>query len=105
METIEQILERQCAELSFKEGKVAYFSISTQWDTANTISEAIQNILEADVKYSGKTPLAYASYMHTKPMYDEEFTKLADSRNILGLIYTVLHEDVKHIEFLSNINE
>ena len=57
METTEQILTRQYAQLDFKNGKVEYFSISTQWDTADTIEEAIRNILDADKKYDGKTPL------------------------------------------------
>jgi hypothetical protein len=59
METTEQILERQCAALNFENGKVKYFSISTQWEEADTIGDAIKNILEADKKYDGKTPLAH----------------------------------------------
>ena len=55
METSEQILERQCAELSFKEGKVNYFSISTQHGTADTIDDAVENILQADKEYNGKS--------------------------------------------------
>lgn len=56
METIEQILTRQHTEFKFKDGKVEYFSISTQWGMADTIEEAIKNILEADKKYDGKVP-------------------------------------------------
>ena len=59
METVEQILERQCAEFSFKEGKVNYFSISTQHGIADTIDDAIENILGADKEFNGVTPLAY----------------------------------------------
>lgn len=59
MESTERILTRQCAQLNFKNGKVEYFSVSTQWDEADTIQEAIKNILEADKKYNGKTPLHY----------------------------------------------
>jgi hypothetical protein len=59
METTEQILERQCTEFRFHNGKVTYFSISTQWARANTIDEAIKNILQADKKYNGKSPLRY----------------------------------------------
>lgn len=51
-----KILSRQCAKLRFKDGKIEYFSISTQWDTADTIEEAIRNILKADEKYNGKAP-------------------------------------------------
>ena len=51
-----EILTRQCAEFRFKDGKVKYFSVSTQWDTADTIEDAIRNILEADKKYDGKAP-------------------------------------------------
>lgn len=57
METTEQVLTRQRVELHFQNGKVEYFSVSTQWDTADTIEDAIKNILEADKKYNGKTPL------------------------------------------------
>lgn len=59
METTEQILERQDATFSFKNGKVEYFSISTQWDEANTIDEAVKNILQADKKYNGKAPIVH----------------------------------------------
>ena len=54
-----EILSRQCSQLNFKNGKVEYFSVSTQWDEADTIEEAIKNILEADKKYKGKAPLHY----------------------------------------------
>ena len=59
MESTERILTRQCANIKFIDGKVEYFSVSTQWDKANTIEEAIKNILEADKKYNGKAPLHY----------------------------------------------
>lgn len=49
-----KILTRQCAQLNFKDDKVEYFSISTQWDTADTVEDALRNILEADAKYEGK---------------------------------------------------
>lgn len=55
-----EILSRQCAQLNFKDGKVEYFSISTQWDTADTIEDALRNILETDAKYEGKSSLQYA---------------------------------------------
>ena len=56
METTEQILERQHTTLNFKDGKVEYFSISTQWEVVDTIDDAIKHILEADQKYNGKAP-------------------------------------------------
>lgn len=59
MKTIEQILTKQCAQLNFENGKVKYFSASTQWNEADTIEDAIQSIIEADKKYDGKTPLAH----------------------------------------------
>lgn len=55
-----RILTRQCAQLNFKDDKVEYFSISTQWGMADTIEDAIRNILEADAKYEGKSSLQYA---------------------------------------------
>lgn len=70
MESTERILTRQCSQLNFKNGKVEYFSVSTQWDEADTIEEAIRNILEADKKYDGKTPLHY--------MIDEDINKFCD---------------------------
>lgn len=60
MKSLDDILSRQCAEIHFKGGRVEYFSLSTQWDEANTLEEALTNIVEADIKYDGKTPLAYA---------------------------------------------
>lgn len=59
METTEQILTRQHAEIKFRDGMVKYFSISTQHGQAKTMEEAINNIIAADKKYDGKTPLAY----------------------------------------------
>lgn len=79
METTEQILERQCTKLSFKYGKVEYFSISTQWDTADTIDEAIKNILQADKKYNGKAPLIHwmeKSDIHYEEISCEELEKI-----------------------------
>lgn len=76
MESTERILTRQCAQLNFKNGKVEYFSVSTQWDKADTIEEAIRNILEADKKYDGKTPLHY--------MIDEDINKFcAENKHIM----------------------
>lgn len=64
-----EILSRQCAELSFKDGKVEYFSVSTQRDTADTIEDAIRNILEADTKYGGNPPMiAFGTYKLNAPM-------------------------------------
>ena len=60
MESIEDILSKQCADLRFRNGIVEYFSLSTQHDTANTLIKALENILEAHEKYEGKTPFAYA---------------------------------------------
>jgi hypothetical protein len=59
VETTEQIMSRQYAEFKFRNGKVEYFSISTQHDNAKTVEEAISNIIEADKKYEGKSPLGY----------------------------------------------
>lgn len=58
--SVEKILSKQYAELKFRNGKVEYFSLSTQHGSAKTVEDAINNILEADKKYEGKTPLGYA---------------------------------------------
>lgn len=60
METIKNILSKQCAEIRFRNGIIEYFSLSTQHGTANRLVEAISNIVEAHEKYEGKTPFAYA---------------------------------------------
>lgn len=60
MESLEDILSRQCVEMHFKNGRVEYFSLSTQWDESNTLAEALTNILQTDIKYDGKAPLVYA---------------------------------------------
>lgn len=57
IENLNQILERQCASIEFRNGKVKYFSWSTQHGTADTVCEAIEDIVIADEKYGGKTPL------------------------------------------------
>lgn len=98
METTEQILERQCAEFIFKNGKVKYFSISTQWDEANTIDEAVKNILQADKKYNGKAPLSYwigKLGTHHEEMSCEEFEKIVDIFNRLPEIYPIFPEELE----------
>ena len=70
MESIEDILSKQCAEFKFRNEQVEYFSFSTQHSTAKTLDEAINNILEADKKYEGKTPLGYAM---EKRINDQEY--------------------------------
>lgn len=70
METTEQILSRQYTNFKFINGQVEYFSISTQHGTVKTLDEAINNILEADKKYEGKTPLGYAM---EKRINDQEY--------------------------------
>lgn len=98
METTEQILERQYANFNFRNGKVEYFSISTQHDRADTIEAAIQNILDADAKYNGKSPLAHVMNMnclHIDPLSEEEFAKLVEVWNGIGLIFPVYKEDIE----------
>lgn len=60
MESMIDILERQHAVIEFNDGKVKYFSTSTQWDSADTIKEAVGNIVNADKKLNGKSPLGSA---------------------------------------------
>lgn len=60
MENINEILERQDAHLRFRDGKVEYFSISTQHSEADTIEDAIKNIIEADKQFGGKSSFRYA---------------------------------------------
>ena len=55
-----RILTRQCVQLNFKDEKVEYFSISTQWGVADSIEDALRNIIEADIKYDSKSSLQYA---------------------------------------------
>lgn len=59
MENINDVLERQCTRIEFKDGKVKYFSISTQWSEADTIEEAIKDIVESDKLLNGKSVLRY----------------------------------------------
>lgn len=59
MERIEDILSRQYCHIEFKDGKVYYFSISTRHDKADTLEEAITDIIEADKKFEGMTGLSY----------------------------------------------
>lgn len=95
MQTAEQILERQCAEFSFKDGKVKYFSISTQHDTANTIDDAIKSVLEADKKYNGKTQLAYLTEKMEKKKelkpYDLDGMSSEDIEEIIDRFNEIFH--------------
>lgn len=81
MKNINEILERQNAHLNFEDGKVKYFSISTQHSEADTIEEAIQSIVEADEYLDGKSWLHYAvdKYEEEHPLPEnispEEFSK------------------------------
>lgn len=59
MENINDILERQHVTIEFKGGKVKYFSISTQWGEADTIEEAIEDIVKSDKLLNGKSVLRY----------------------------------------------
>lgn len=98
METTEQILTRQCAEFRFKDNAVEYFSISTQWDEANTIDEAVKNILQADKKYNGKAPMSYWIEnlgMHYEEMSCEEVEKIVDIFNSLPEIYPIFPEELE----------
>lgn len=98
METTEQILTRQCAEFRFKDNAVEYFSISTQWDEANTIDEAVKNILQADKKYNGKASMSYWIEnlgMHYEEMSCEEVEKIVDIFNSLPEIYPIFPEELE----------
>lgn len=59
VENINDVLERQCTSIEFKDGKVKYFSISTQWGEADNIEEAIKDIVESDKLLNGKSVLRY----------------------------------------------
>ena len=105
METTEQILERQYAELSFKNGKVEYFSISTQHDEANTIDEAVRHILEADKKYNGKAPIVHwmeKSNINYGKISCEELEKIVDIFNNISTINPISPEDLKNALERSN---
>lgn len=71
MENINQILERQHAYIKFKDGKVNYFSVSTQHGTADTIDEAIEDIIELDKKYNGKSSIVYAIEKYENSLPDK----------------------------------
>lgn len=59
MENINDTLERQRTIIEFKDGKVKYFSISTQWGEADAIEEAIEDIVKSDKLLNGKSVLRY----------------------------------------------
>lgn len=86
METTEQILSRQYASFKFTNGQVEYFSISTQHDKAKTVEEAINNILEADKKYEGKSPLGYRLMKDiNENKYIDPITAILQDMNERGL--------------------
>ena len=90
MKNVDEILERQSARLNFEDGKVKYFSISTQHAEADTIEEAIQNIIEADAYYEGKSSMRYAIEQYEKelpiPEYEDIDVSKEDMENILNLL-------------------
>lgn len=96
METTEQILERQYANFSFHNGKVQYFSISTQHDETNTIDEAIKNIIEADKKYNGHAPIAHwMENFHIdlrEPL--KELEKVVDIFNSFGNVNPIFPDEL-----------
>lgn len=59
MENINDTLERQRTIIEFKDGKVKYFSISTQWGEVDAIEEAIEDIVKSDKLLNGKSVLRY----------------------------------------------
>lgn len=71
MENINQILERQHACIRFKDGKVNYFSVSTQHGVADTIDEVVEDIIELDKKYDGKSSLAYTIEKYESSLPDK----------------------------------
>ena len=74
--SIKKMLSKQCAKIEFVNNKVKYFSISTQHGEADTLKEAIDNIIKADKKYKGQTPLHY--------MIDEGIDKFyAENKHIM----------------------
>lgn len=98
MGTIEQILSRQDAQISFRDGKVEYFSISTQWDTANTIDEAVKNILHADKKYNGKAPIVHwmeKSGVNYEKVSCEELERIVDIFNSIPTINPMSSKELK----------
>lgn len=106
METIEQILERQCAEFKFKDGKVNYFSVSTQHSIADTIDDAVEHIIEADKEFGGKSFLAYwiekiEKEQELNPYYGqispEEMERIIEEFNSIPEVYPIPAEDLKKI--------
>lgn len=59
IKNLEQILERQGTHIRFENGKVKYFSVSTQHGDVNTLDEAINIIVKADKKFDGKSAFSY----------------------------------------------
>lgn len=98
MGTTEQILTRQHAEFHFKNNVVEYFSISTQWDTADTIDKAIKNILRADKKYNGKAPIAHwmeKSGINYEKVSYEELERIVDIFNSIPTINPMSPKELK----------
>ena len=90
MENINEILERQSAHLRFMDGKVQYFSISTQHSEADTIEDAIKYIIEADKQFEGKSSMRYAIEKYEEefplPEYVDTNASKEDMDNILKLL-------------------
>jgi len=88
MKNVNEILERQSAYLGFGDGKVKYFSISTQHSEADTIEEAIQDILKADELFKGKSSLGYVmeKFEEEHPLPEVIDPEMCSKKNIEKLI-------------------
>lgn len=98
METIERILTKQHAEFHFKDNVVEYFSISTQWDTADTIEKAVKNILQANKKYNGKAPIVHwmeKSGVNYEKVSCEELERIVDIFNSTPTITAISPKELK----------
>lgn len=98
-----KILTRQCTQLSFKDDKVEYFSISTQWGVADTIEDALRNILEADAKYDGKSSLQYALEdfkVLECNLSEEDFNGVIDKWNRAGMVILPDESDKEEIQVI-----
>lgn len=92
MKNVNEILERQHAHLKFEDGKVKYFSISTQHSKADTIKEAVKNIIEVDEYLDGKS---WLRYIVDKCPFPENIPSEPISKESIEKAMDILKEDMR----------
>lgn len=95
MKNINEILTRQCARIEFVDGKVKYFSISTQHCEADTIEEAIEDIVQSDIRFDGKSGMRYTIEKFEGESHLPKFENIDISEEDINNVMKLFQESVR----------